>query len=80
MFTPFTYEFDSNKSWIYTTNCCTIFILDHVAPCVYAIGFKGTTMLAYIYNRHSIAYDPIYRGPRTTCGFFARKWRKLIYI
>ena len=27
--------------------------------CVYAIGFKRTTMLEYIYNGHSIAYDPI---------------------
>ena len=47
---------------------CTIFI--HVVPnpnpklknnthCVYAIGFRRTTMLEYIYNGHSIAYDPI---------------------
>ena len=54
------------------TNCCTIFILHHVVPnpnakienntpCVYAIGFKRTTMLEYIYNGHSIAYDPISR-------------------
>ena len=47
-----------------------IFILDldHFCPksknnthCVYAIVFKRTTMLEYIYDGHSIAYDPIYR-------------------
>ena len=26
-------------------------------PCVYAIGFRRSTMLEYIYNGHSIAYD-----------------------
>ena len=30
-------------------------------PCVYAIGFRRSTMLEYIYNGHSIAYDPISR-------------------
>ena len=29
--------------------------------CVYAIGFKRSTMLAFIYHRHSMAYDPILR-------------------
>ena len=28
---------------------------------VYAISFKRSTMLEYIYNQHSIAYDPILR-------------------
>ena len=29
-FSPRIHEFDINKSWIYTNNYCTIFILDHV--------------------------------------------------
>ena len=33
--------------------------IENNTPCVYAIGFRRTTMLAYIYHGHSIAYDPI---------------------
>ena len=29
--------------------------------CVYAIDFRRSTMLAYIYHGHRIAYDPILR-------------------
>ena len=34
--------------------------IENNTPCVYAIDFRRSTMLAYIYDGHSIAYDPIY--------------------
>ena len=34
--------------------------IENNTPCVYAIDFRRSTMLAYIYHGHSIAYDPIY--------------------
>ena len=33
--------------------------IENNTHCVYAIGFRRSTMLEYIYNGHSIAYDPI---------------------
>ena len=33
--------------------------IENNTPCVYAIGFKRTTMLEYIYHGHRMAYDPI---------------------
>ena len=67
---PIIWEFDSNKSWIYllivvllsssqweySKSKCQI---ENNTPCVYAICFKRSTMLAYIYHGHSMAYDPI---------------------
>ena len=35
--------------------------IENNTPCVYAIDFRRSTMLAYIYHGHSIAYDPILR-------------------
>ena len=40
--------------------------IENNTPCVYAIGFRRSSMLEYIYHRHSIVYDPIYRVMITT--------------
>ena len=40
--------------------------IENNTPCVYAIDFRRSTMLAYIYNGHSIAYDPILRVSEET--------------
>ena len=57
------------------------FCFNHAFPvngssCVYAIGFRRSTMLAYIYNGHSIAYDPIYR----VCDYDQQERHPAIYI
>ena len=49
------YYYQTYLMWGYSKSKCEI---ENNTPCVYAIGFKRTTMLAYIYHGHSMAYDP----------------------
>ena len=44
-------------SIIYSCYCYSLCQIENNTPCVYAIGFKRSPMLEYIYNGHSIAYD-----------------------
>ena len=69
-------ERSSSHFLIGANNCCTIFILSEffpnrnaklkiTPPVSMLFGFRRNAMLEYIYNGHSIAYDPISSGEET---------------